>query len=99
MKDRIQFCDKIIDVTTNEKNTIKSNTIQEQFKVFQTEIKNNEAAVKKILQQRKFKKFNTLKYKPKATTHLWLNKNMGYKKNQESFSTLTFKNIRKRTPL
>ena len=36
MKDRVQFCDKI---TTES--LLKSNTIQEQFKLFETEIKNN----------------------------------------------------------
>ena len=44
--------------------SLKSNTDQEQFKAIQSEIKNNEAAARKILQQRKFKKLNTLKYKP-----------------------------------
>ena len=47
---------------------IESNTNQEQFKATESEIKNNEAAARKILQQRKFKTFNTLKYKPNATT-------------------------------
>ena len=72
MKDIVQFCDKTIDATTTEINTtessLKSNTNQEQFKAIQSEIKSNEAAARKILQQRKFKKFNTLKYKPNATT-------------------------------
>ena len=72
MKDIVQFCDKTIDATTTEINTtessLKSNTNQEKFKVIQSEIKSNEAATRKILQQRKFKKFNTLKYKPNATT-------------------------------
>ena len=47
---------------------IESNTNQEQFKTIESEIKNSEAAARKILQQRKFKTFNTLKYKPNATT-------------------------------
>ena len=72
MKDIVQFCDKTIDATTTEISTtessLKSNTNQEQFKAIQSEIKSNEAAARKILQQRKFKKFNTLKYKPNATT-------------------------------
>ena len=38
------------------------------MKAIQSEIKNNEAAARKILQQRKLKKFNTLKYKSNATT-------------------------------
>ena len=72
MKDIVQFCDKTIDTTTTEISTtetsLKSNTNQEQFKAIQSEIKNNEAAARKILQQRKFKKFNTLKYKLNATS-------------------------------
>ena len=66
MKDITQFCDKTIDTTTTEISTtetsLKSNTNQEQFKAIQSEIKNNKAAARKILQQRKFKKFNTSKY-------------------------------------
>ena len=47
---------------------MKSNTNQEQFKAIQSEFKNNKAATRKILQQRKFKNFDTLKYKPNPTT-------------------------------
>ena len=72
MKDIVQFCDKTIDETTTEISTtetsLKSNTNQEQFKAIQSEIKNNETAARKILQQEKLKKFNTLKFKPNATT-------------------------------
>ena len=55
MKDIVQFCDKTIDETTTEISTtetsLKSNTNQEQFKAIQSEIKNNETAARKILQQ------------------------------------------------
>ena len=72
MKDIVQFCDKTTDATTTEISTTetsrKNNTNQEQFKAIQSEIKNSEAAARKILQQPKFKKSNTLKYKPNATT-------------------------------
>ena len=72
MKDIVHFCDKTIDATTTEISTTetsrKNNTNQEQFKAIQSEIKNSEAAARKILQQPKFKKSNTLKYKPNATT-------------------------------
>ena len=71
MKDIVHFCDKTIDATTTEISTTetsrKNNTNQEQFKAIQSEIKNSEAAARKILQP-KFKKSNTLKYKPNATT-------------------------------
>ena len=72
MKDIVQICNKTIDATTTgistTESSLKSNTNQEQFKVIQSEIKSNETAARKILQQRKFKQFNTLKYKPNATT-------------------------------
>ena len=45
--------------------------------MIQSEIKNNEAAARKILQQRKLKKFNTLKYKPNATTQRLTQKDDG----------------------
>ena len=81
MKDIIQFYDKTMDATTTEISTtetsLKSNTNQEQFKMIQSEIKNNEAAARKILQQRKLKKFNTLKYKPNATTQRLTQKDDG----------------------
>ena len=55
MKYIVQFCDKTMDATTTEISTtetqLKSNTNQEQFKAIQSEIKNNEAAARKILQQ------------------------------------------------
>ena len=47
---------------------MKDITNQEQFKAIQSEIKNNEVAARKILEQQKFKKSNTLKYKLTATT-------------------------------
>ena len=81
MKDIIQFYDKTMDATTTEISTtetsLKSNTNQEQRKAIQSEIKNNEAAARKILQQRKLKKFNTLKYKPNATTQRLTQKDDG----------------------
>ena len=81
MKDIIQFYDKTMDATTTEISTtetsLKSNTNLEQFKMIQSEIKNNEAAARKILQQRKLKKFNTLKYKPNATTQRLTQKDDG----------------------
>ena len=72
MKDIVQLCYKTTDAATTEISTtessLKSNTNQEQFKGIQSEAKNNGSGGRKILQQQKFKKFNTLKYKPKATT-------------------------------
>ena len=65
MKDIVQFLDKTVGATTTETSTakasLKTNTNQEQFEAIQSEIKNNEAAAKKILQQQKFKKFKILR--------------------------------------
>ena len=65
MQDVVQFCKKTIAAAAGKGSLY--------WKATQT--KNNlsinkkyEAAAKKVLQQRKFKKFSNLKYKPKATT-------------------------------
>lgn len=74
MNDAVQFCDKTIGVTKTEISTtessLKSNKYQEQLKAIQIEVKNNELASRKILQQLKLKKLNTLKYKWNATTRV-----------------------------
>ena len=88
MKDIVKFCDKTIDATTTKISTtessLKSNTNQEQFKAIQSEIKNNKATARKILQQRKFKKYNTLKYKLNATTQPLTQKEDGIQEKQRS---------------
>ena len=58
MKNVVQVCNKTIDATAAEilsttETSLKRNTKQEQFKVTQSEIKNNVAAANMILQQRK----------------------------------------------
>ena len=97
MKEIVQFRNKTIDTTTTGISTtetsLKSNTNQEEFKAIQSEIKNNEAAARKILQQRKFKKFNTLKYKPNATIHSLTQKEDGI---QEKPRTPLYSDILKR---
>ena len=103
MKDIVQFCDKTIDATRTEistaENSLKSNTNGEQFKAIQSEIKNNEAAVGKILQQRKFKKFNTLKYKLNASTQPWTQKEDGIQEKPRSPLHYDILNVRKVTPI
>ena len=68
IKDIFHFSANTINITTMEISTtgssLKSNINHKLFKAIQSEIKNNEAAAKKTLQQQKFKKINTLKYKP-----------------------------------
>ena len=63
IKNIVQFCDKTINATTTEISTtessLKSKANQKQFKAIQSKIKNNKAAGRKILQQRKFKAQNS----------------------------------------
>ena len=70
MKDIVQFCDKTINKTAqvikNTESSLKRNASQSQYHAIQTEIRANEDSTRKVLQQRKFKKYN-LKYKPKST--------------------------------
>ena len=65
MKDIVTFCDKTIGKTNKEiKNTectLKSVTEKEEFEQLERAIKTNQESTKRLLQQKKFKKFNTLK--------------------------------------
>ena len=71
MKDITSYCDKTIAQTkqnfikteTNRKNVTAK---EEYFEIVET-INNNEAKTKRFLHQRKFKKFNSPKYKPETT--------------------------------
>ena len=71
MKDIVQFCDKTINKSAEDiKKTVsslKKNAGQSQYHAIQTEINANEDSTRKVLQQRKFKKYNNLKYRPKST--------------------------------
>ena len=71
MKDIVKFCDKTINKTAqdikNTESSLKRNASQSQYYAIQTEINANEDSTRKVLQQRKFKKYNNLKYKPKST--------------------------------
>ena len=71
MKDIVQFCDKTINKPAqdiqNTESSLKKNASQSQYHANQTEINANEDSARKTLQQRKFKKYNNLKYKPKST--------------------------------
>ena len=67
MKDIVAHCDKtIVKTEDNIKDTethLKNITEREEYQSIEKTIKNNEANTKHLLQQRKFKKFNYLKYK------------------------------------
>ena len=90
-KDIVKFCDQTIDATTTEITTTITTQTKNNLKWFRVRlkaIKNNEAATKKTLQQQKLKKFNTLKYKLKATGQP-LSKKKDCEKNQGILSAPT----------
>ena len=72
MKDIVAHCDKtIVKTEDNIKDTethLKNITEREEYQSIEKTIKNNEANTKHLLQQRKFKKFNYLKYKQNSAT-------------------------------
>lgn len=72
MNDIVTFCDKTIAKTNEDvKNTefaLKSATEKEEFEQIERAIKTNEESTKRLLQQKKFKKYNTLKHKPQQTS-------------------------------
>ena len=72
MNDIVANCDKTVVETEDDiKNTeahLKNITEREEYQSIEETIKNNEANTKRLLQQRKLKKLNYLKYKPNSTT-------------------------------
>ena len=71
MKDIASYRDKTIAKTKQNiretETDLKSATAKEEYFQIQETIKTNEAKTKRVLHQRKFKKFNNLKYKPQTT--------------------------------
>ena len=71
MNDIVANCDKtVVETEDNIKNTeahLKNITDREEYQSIEETIKNNEANTKRLLQQRKLKKLNYLKYKPNST--------------------------------
>ena len=71
MKDIVTFRDKTIGKTNEDikytECTLKSATEIEEFEQIERAIKRNEKSTKRLLQQKKFKKFNTLKHKPQTS--------------------------------
>ena len=71
MKDIASYCDKtIVETKQNIRETetdLKSVTAKEEHFQIEETIKTNGAKAKHLLHQRKFKKFNSLKYKPETT--------------------------------
>ena len=74
MEDIVRFCDKTINITTQEiitaESSLKTSTTNNyRFQEIKAEITKNIESSKKILRQRKLKKLNTLKYKPTVPSH------------------------------
>ena len=71
MKQILTYCEKTEEKTqtsiTEIEATLKQQLKKDDYTEIQNTIKVNETATKKILQQRKFQKLNTLKYKEKPT--------------------------------
>ena len=71
MKDIVQFCAKTINKSAQDirktERSVKRNASQSQYHAIQTEINANEDSTRNVLQQRKLKKYNNLKYRPKST--------------------------------
>ena len=70
VEDAVSFCNKTIKETNinidQTEGIIKQQLRKNEYEEILKTVKANEASTKKILLQRKFKKFNDLKYKPKA---------------------------------
>ena len=68
MKGIVKFCDKTISQTADHinstENALKQNMEKEEFQKIKETIYRNEEATKRVLKQRKFKKFNYLKHRP-----------------------------------
>ena len=71
LKQIVAFCEKTEEKTqtniTEIEVTLKQQLKKDDYAEIQSTVKVNETATKQIFHQRKFKKFNTLKYKPKLT--------------------------------
>ena len=69
MKDIVQFCSLTVQKTNEDikstEETLRKSMENEEFNKVKATIKENEEATKRLLQQRKFKKFNHLKHNPK----------------------------------
>ena len=64
LKDIVKFCGKHLKKQQNTQIKLKQNLDKDEYDVIQNTIQINEKATKKTLQQRKFKKYNSLKHNP-----------------------------------
>ena len=79
MKNIVSFCDQTLTATTTEvkttEQTLKHNMEKQEFANVEQIITQNEKTTERILQQRKFNKFNYLKHKPNHNTQIQHNQN------------------------
>ena len=106
MKDIVQFCDKTINKTAqdikNTESSLKRNASQSQYHAIQTEINANEDSTRTVLQQRKLKKYNNLKYKPKSTNQTRVQEeqeDLPHEKNRKTLYSDILKRNRSKTDI
>ena len=77
---------QIVDIVTKQNRNRKNNETEtilkqqlkkEDYEEIKNTITSSETATKKLLQQRKFKKFSSLKYKPESAVRTVVNNNEG----------------------
>ena len=87
MKQIVAYCNKTEQKTRkniNETETIlKQQLKKEDYEEIKNTITSNETATKKLLQQRKFKKFTSLRYKPKSGVKTDVNNDGGSRTTEE----------------
>ena len=97
MKDIATFCDKTIGKTNEHVKdtecTLKSATEKEEFEQIERGIETNEESTKRLLQQKKFEKFNTLKHKPQTSY-----KQTNLKENEKGGPIRTYANALVQSP-
>jgi len=93
VSDIVEFCDKTITETKTEITTteasLKSCTEAEEFQTIEKTISDNQEATKRILRQRKFKKFNSLKHNTKTTSNVSQNTNQNKEVTKPSYAEAT----------
>ena len=102
MEKIVAYCDKtIVKTEDNIKDTethLENVTERGKYQSIEKSIKNNEANTKRLLQQRKSKKFNCLKYEPNSTTEETLNPNKRPQSRGKSSSRSTSKTRKEPSP-
>ena len=85
MKQIVAYCNKAEQKPKKQwnRNNLKAAAEKEDYEEIKNTITSNETATKKLLQQQKFKKFSSLKYKPESAVRTVVNNNEGGRTTQE----------------